>query len=265
MLVYFWSTWICVTSRVHQAALAWQKFQHWTLCENFSTIFHTCHVHRHHWLLLFCTTFNDLGLGWGSQGQRKAKPLGFIFSHTLQLIRMKFIRSKAIQVEHANTSEMSKERLSFSASCQKCQWCSWKKTWSGLTLVMRPRCHYWRLGKNMNEPWTTSDQLLRAHIFKWSVSMLCFSAADNVCCYYHLHHYCCYYDIIIIIIIIYVTVYDFIRINLLRLGEKEKHESAMNYMWSTIEGSHFSVPTMCFSAAYVCSYYEHHHYYCCCY
>ena len=35
-------------------------------------------------------TFADLDVTWGSQGQRKAKPISFIFSHTFQLIRMKF-------------------------------------------------------------------------------------------------------------------------------------------------------------------------------
>ena len=32
----------------------------------------------------YTDTVTDLDLAWGSQGQRKAKPLGFIFSHTLQ-------------------------------------------------------------------------------------------------------------------------------------------------------------------------------------
>ena len=33
--------------------------------------------------------FIDLDLVWGSQGLCKAKPIGFIFSHTFDLIRMK--------------------------------------------------------------------------------------------------------------------------------------------------------------------------------
>ena len=37
-----------------------------------------CLYYRHYWLLPFCTTFSDLDRGWGSQGQRKAKPIGFI-------------------------------------------------------------------------------------------------------------------------------------------------------------------------------------------
>ena len=46
----------------------WQKLQCWTLPTNFSTrFFHTGHAHRHHWLLL-----------------------GFIFSHTFQMYRIKF-------------------------------------------------------------------------------------------------------------------------------------------------------------------------------
>ena len=32
---------------------------------------HTCHTYRHHWLLPFCTTFTDLDLDLGSQGQCK--------------------------------------------------------------------------------------------------------------------------------------------------------------------------------------------------
>ena len=38
----------------------------------------------------FFITFTDLKRGWESQGQCKAKPLGYIFSHTFELIRMKF-------------------------------------------------------------------------------------------------------------------------------------------------------------------------------
>ena len=39
----------------------------------------------------FCyyTTFTDLDLAWGSQGHCVPKPVGFIFSHTFHLIRMK--------------------------------------------------------------------------------------------------------------------------------------------------------------------------------
>ena len=43
-----------------------------------------------HAILPFYTTFTDLDLGSGSQGQCKAKPVGFIFSHIFQLIRMKY-------------------------------------------------------------------------------------------------------------------------------------------------------------------------------
>ena len=34
--------------------------------------------------------FGDLDLGWGSQGQCKAKPVGFIISHNFQLIVMEY-------------------------------------------------------------------------------------------------------------------------------------------------------------------------------
>ena len=52
--------------------------------------FHTCHAYRHHWLLPFYTLFSDLDPGCGSQGQRKAKPLGFIFLHTIWLMKIRF-------------------------------------------------------------------------------------------------------------------------------------------------------------------------------
>ena len=41
-----------------------------------------CHAHRHYWLLPFYTTFSDLALGWGSQGQCKAKPVAHFSSWT---------------------------------------------------------------------------------------------------------------------------------------------------------------------------------------
>ena len=52
--------------------------------------FHTFYAYRHKWLLPFYTTFTDLDLAWGSQGQREVKTLGFIFSHTFYLIMKKF-------------------------------------------------------------------------------------------------------------------------------------------------------------------------------
>ena len=38
--------------------------------------------------ILYC--FTDLDVAWGSQAQRNAKLLGFIFSHTFHLIKMEF-------------------------------------------------------------------------------------------------------------------------------------------------------------------------------
>ena len=52
-------------------------------------LFQTRHA-RHHWLLSIPITFTDLDFARTSQGQRKAKPLGFIFSHTFELIRIDF-------------------------------------------------------------------------------------------------------------------------------------------------------------------------------
>ena len=39
----------------------------------------------------FYTVFSDFDLDWRSQSQHKAKPTGFIFSHTFELIRMKLV------------------------------------------------------------------------------------------------------------------------------------------------------------------------------
>ena len=64
-----------------------------TLCitrKLFNYFFHACQAFRHHCLLPFYTAFSDLDLGCLSRGQREAKHLSFIFSHTFHLIRMKF-------------------------------------------------------------------------------------------------------------------------------------------------------------------------------
>ena len=44
------------------------------LCNHY---FHTCHAYGHHRLPPFLTTFSDLDLDWGAQGQCKAKPIDF--------------------------------------------------------------------------------------------------------------------------------------------------------------------------------------------
>ena len=64
------------------------------------------------WLLPFCTTFSDLDRGWGSLGQHKAKPVCFIFSHTVQLSEMFRGGDEAIYAEHleATISEISVSR-----------------------------------------------------------------------------------------------------------------------------------------------------------
>ena len=51
----------------------------------------------------FYTAFTDLGMG--SQGQRKAKPLGFIFLYIFQLMMMKsdVALKQLIKVEQCNT------------------------------------------------------------------------------------------------------------------------------------------------------------------
>ena len=63
--------------------LVCQKLYHWILCANcWIKCFQTCHTYWYHWLLPFHTTFTDLDLAWGSQGQCKAKPVG-LFSPAL--------------------------------------------------------------------------------------------------------------------------------------------------------------------------------------
>ena len=64
------------------------NFGHYTL--SVQPQFSACHAYRYHWFLPFYTAFTDVELAWGSQGQRIAKPLGFVFSDTFRLIRMKF-------------------------------------------------------------------------------------------------------------------------------------------------------------------------------
>ena len=51
---------------------------------------HTFHAYRHHWLLPCYTTFTDLEFVWGSQDEHKVKPIGILFWHTFQLLRIKF-------------------------------------------------------------------------------------------------------------------------------------------------------------------------------
>ena len=77
-------------SSVPAAILHGKNLLSLTLHANFSITFvHTFHTYRHCWLP-FYTAFIYLNLAWGSQGQHKIKPIGFIFSHTFHLIRMKY-------------------------------------------------------------------------------------------------------------------------------------------------------------------------------
>ena len=46
----------------------------------------------HCWSLSLYTTFSECDLAWRWQGQWKAKPTGFLFLYTSQLMRMKFER-----------------------------------------------------------------------------------------------------------------------------------------------------------------------------
>ena len=70
---------VCLASQL--AVLHDKKLWYWTLHANvWTNFFHTCYAYRQLWLLPFDTTFFDLDLAWKSQGQHKAKPLGFISS-----------------------------------------------------------------------------------------------------------------------------------------------------------------------------------------
>ena len=84
--------WIYVISRVQPAGrLPFQKLNVGQYTQTVQPIFfNTWHACRYHCLLPFHTTFTDLDRFGGSQGQRKAKPIGFIFSHAFLFIRVKF-------------------------------------------------------------------------------------------------------------------------------------------------------------------------------
>ena len=71
--------------------LAWQNLSCWSLRANFSnTFFSYLSCFLAHLTLPLYAIFDDLDLGWRSEGQHRAKPVGFIFLRTLQLMRMKF-------------------------------------------------------------------------------------------------------------------------------------------------------------------------------
>ena len=74
--------WIYVISRVRPSVFRGNIFT-LNIKRNFLKSFYTCHAYRHHGLLQFYLTFSDLDLGWGLQGQHKAKPVDLIFSHTV--------------------------------------------------------------------------------------------------------------------------------------------------------------------------------------
>ena len=69
------------------SCFVWQKVWRWTLCPNFLSKFFCTHCgYKHQWLLPFYNSFSDLDLGWGWQGQHKAKPVVF---YVFQLNGMK--------------------------------------------------------------------------------------------------------------------------------------------------------------------------------
>ena len=85
--------WMCVVTCV--CPPGWQAcrlaLQNIYIGHNLSTKFcHACRVPLTSTINNFYATVSDLDHGWGSQGQRKANSVGFIFLHTFQLMRMKF-------------------------------------------------------------------------------------------------------------------------------------------------------------------------------
>ena len=56
--------------------------------------------YRHHWFLLFCTTFSDLDLGWGSQSQGKKQTYWLHFLAHFSTEWDKIWCDETIQVEH---------------------------------------------------------------------------------------------------------------------------------------------------------------------
>ena len=94
-LIHMSLIWIYVMSCAHPsgrpAVLQEKTLVLDTLHANYlAWVFHTCYAYRYHWLLPLYIFFPDLDLTWGSQGQHETKPIGFIFSHTFPLVRMKF-------------------------------------------------------------------------------------------------------------------------------------------------------------------------------
>ena len=56
-------------------------------------------------LCIIITTFSELDLGWGSQGQQETRPVHIIFSLTFDLITIKFDNGvEATQREHPSTT-----------------------------------------------------------------------------------------------------------------------------------------------------------------
>ena len=86
-MCYFLSLWMTHESMylvvfIPPAVLGGNNFNIGQYTQTFQPVcIHTCQTYtsyRHHWLLPFYTSFTDHDLAWGSQGQHKAKPLGFI-------------------------------------------------------------------------------------------------------------------------------------------------------------------------------------------
>ena len=91
----YWSIWVaygCLYSLLFvwmAGCLAWQKLLYWTWYTNPSNkCVHTCHAYRQPPYILY--QFQWPWPCWGSQGHCRTKLLGFIFSHTFELIWMKF-------------------------------------------------------------------------------------------------------------------------------------------------------------------------------
>ena len=72
-LIHLSNIWICVISCVYLASWSSICLCCMTItltlvisCKLFNQISHTCHAYRHHWLIPFYITYNDLNLSWES-------------------------------------------------------------------------------------------------------------------------------------------------------------------------------------------------------
>ena len=93
LLVPLCTHWVSGWSSVYSVLLG-KKVYYSKLGTKISTeFFHTFHVRKHPWLLPFYYSFSRFDHIWESQGQQKAKSVGFISCTILNWLRVKFMSS----------------------------------------------------------------------------------------------------------------------------------------------------------------------------